>query len=177
MSGIASEPSATNGLHAIRLDASVGQVSVNATYFRHYFQRGVSLDARGRNLALAMFALAICCSTGMSVIVGAWPVIPFAGFELALLWLAFRMVAKHENDFEQITVSDGSVSVRQLVRGVPLEVNFYRDWLRLQVKYRGSVQQLAFIYREQRVEVGLGLNAVEKANLSRCLMRWIRKLN
>lgn len=63
-----------------------------------------SLTKRGRALWLCLFgmnALVVAFAAGM---IGAWPVIPFAGLEVALIAFAFWWIGRHDDDYETISV-------------------------------------------------------------------------
>lgn len=70
-----------------------------------------SLGAEAR-----LWALGAICATTLGVAagataIGAWPVMPFAGLEVALLAFAFRVLGRHDADFERLEIGGHEVRV------------------------------------------------------------------
>lgn len=64
-----------------------------------------SLGKSGRVLWICLIATNASLIAAMSVAIGAWPVVPFAGLEVLLVSLAFWTVSRHDRDFEQLEFS------------------------------------------------------------------------
>lgn len=64
-----------------------------------------SLAKFGRALWVYVFAINASLVAAVAVAIGAWPVVPFAGLEVLLVALAFWMVSRHDDDFEQLEFS------------------------------------------------------------------------
>lgn len=98
----------------------------------------------GTALAVAMFA----------ALVGAWPVLPFAGLEAVLLCLAFRCLARHDGDFERLEIDGGRVrwEARCANRTSALEAN--TAWARLLVEEDRGRCRLALRYAGRTVAIG-----------------------
>ena len=70
-----------------------------------------SLGAGARLWALgAICATTLCVAAGATAL-GAWPVMPFAGLEVALLVFAFRVLGRHDADFERLEIGGHEVRV------------------------------------------------------------------
>jgi uncharacterized membrane protein len=52
-------------------------------------------------IAMSVFVVAMGAAA-----VGAWLILPFAGIEVFLVWLAFHVIAKHEMDYESLVVTN-----------------------------------------------------------------------
>jgi uncharacterized membrane protein len=65
-----------------------------------------SITPRGRRLCLGFVAFNALVVAASAALLGAWPVVPFAGLEVVLVALAFRVVESHDADFERF-VTDG----------------------------------------------------------------------
>jgi uncharacterized membrane protein len=65
-----------------------------------------SLSRRGRGLWLILIATSVFVVAMGATAIGAWLILPFAGIEVFLVWLAFHMVAKHEMDYESLVVTN-----------------------------------------------------------------------
>lgn len=68
-----------------------------------------SLGPAGRRWVLGVIAAMTLGLAAAALAVGAWPVMPFAGLEVAAVWLAFRVVALHDRDYERIEVDETEV--------------------------------------------------------------------
>ena len=53
---------------------------------------------------VAMSIIPVACAMLM---LGAWMVLPFAGVEMVLLWVAFRVIGQHDADYEALMVAGG----------------------------------------------------------------------
>ena len=67
-----------------------------------------SLGKFGRALWICLFAVNASLLAVVSIAIGAWPVVPFAGLEVLLVALAFWAVSRHDDDFEQLEFSEGT---------------------------------------------------------------------
>lgn len=63
-----------------------------------------SLTSRGRRLWVGLVAANAVLISLVAVAIGAWPILPFAGLEALLVIIAFAVVARHDQDFEQLEV-------------------------------------------------------------------------
>src|SRR3974390_3557251 len=66
-----------------------------------------SLGPAGRRIFLGAMAVTTLGVAGFAAAIGAWPVMPFAGLEVALVVLAFHVVALHDADFERLEIGAG----------------------------------------------------------------------
>jgi uncharacterized membrane protein len=143
--------------------------------FEHFAKRTISLSAYGRSVALAFFAMALLCTSTMALMVGAWPVVPFAGLELLLLWVAFRWIASHDGDFERIQIEREELRVRRGFRSTQSEFVFHRPWVKLVVKRNGSHLSLALQHRGVVVPIGEDLDQPAREQLLSSLNKWVRR--
>src|SRR6266511_4826667 len=75
-------------------------------------RRNNSLSSSERLLAFGFILLvSVGIAAGFSLIFGAWPILPFAGIEMAVLYVAFRYVDRHAADFERITIRGSTVVI------------------------------------------------------------------
>lgn len=84
-------------------------------------------------LLVALTLLSMVIAFGFMHI-GAWLVLPFAGFELLLVFLAFVMVMRHGGDYEKIIISQESVEIEQCVLGNTTRMQFQRYWTRITLR-------------------------------------------
>ena len=67
-------------------------------------QANRSLTRRGRSIWIGMIGASTLMIASAAALIGAWPVVPFAGVEILLVAIAFHMVGAHDNDIEKLTV-------------------------------------------------------------------------
>src|SRR6267378_2000688 len=79
--------------------------------FVHLSVPNRSLGPLGRRWTLAAIAATTFAVAAGAAAIGAWPVMPFAGLEIALLALAFRVVQMHDGDFERLEIGEHEVRV------------------------------------------------------------------
>lgn len=80
--------------------------------------------------------------------------LPFAGLEALLLWLAFRCLARHDGDFERLEIDDGRVRWEARCAGRTSALEAHTAWARLMVGQRRGQFQLALRYAGQTVAIG-----------------------
>src|SRR5205814_1895191 len=108
-----------------------------------------------------------------AAVFGAWPVMPFAGLEIALLVLAFHVVASHDADFERLEIGEHEVRVeardaRRITRFVA-----HRPWVRAVYRERGARCTLRLAYAGRTVPLGRMLSDEGRRRLAGELRGWI----
>lgn len=122
--------------------------------FVHLSVPNRSLGPLGRRWAFAAIAATTFGVAAGAAVIGAWPVMPFAGLEIALLALAFRVVRLHDADFERLEIGEHEVRVeardaRHVTRFVA-----NRPWARVVVRERGARCTLRLAYAGRTVPLG-----------------------
>jgi uncharacterized membrane protein len=113
----------TAGVHYSELNTAAG--------FSRVVRRNNSLTSTGRLLVFAfIFAVSIGIATGFALL-GAWLVLPFAGLEMVVLWLAFRYVDRRAGDFERIAIAGDRVQIEVCEAGRRESHELNRCWARL----------------------------------------------
>lgn len=110
---------------------------------------------------------------------GAWPVLPFAGLEILLLWVALRHLARHAEDAQEITLDSKTLRIVTTSGAQARTDTFQTYWA--QVRYTpagiGMRQPQLIIHSHGReVEIGHLLNASEKQALAHKLKQQILAL-
>ena len=102
-----------------------------------------------------------------ATILGGWLVMPFAGLEVALLALAFHVVALHDGDFERLEI--GETEVRVEARDARFVTRFvaHRPWARVVVRERGARCTLGLAYAGHTVPLGRMLTDDGRRRLAR----------
>jgi uncharacterized membrane protein len=122
--------------------------------FVHLSVPNRSLGPRARRGCLAAIAATTFGVAAGATAFGAWPVMPFAGLEVALLWLAFHVVQQHDGDYERIEIGEGEVRLE--ARNAERETRFVaqRAWARVVLEERGRGCTLRLAYAGRTVPLG-----------------------
>ena len=137
-------------------------------------RRNNSLSSAGRRF---VFAFILTVSFGIagafSLVFGAWPILPFAGIEMAVLYVAFRHIDRHAADYERITIRGDSVAVevREGTRIAHFELNRY--WAQVVCEHEGA--HLALRSHGREIEVGRHLCDEQRLEMARGLARELRR--
>lgn len=128
--------------------------------FTHEVVRKCSLSQSGRTLALAfMGGTTLSVGLGISMAYGAWPVLPYAGLELLVLWLGFRWIAGHDGDYERISVVGSELRYETQIRRRVSRRCWNRHWITLMHRSRGC-----------RVELRVRSHGRESPEIGRMMM-------
>lgn len=136
-------------------------------------RRNNSLSSSGRWL---VFAFILVVSLGIAAVFslafGAWPIMPFAGLEMTVLYFAFRYMDRHEADYERITIRGESVAVevREGTHVNRLELSRY--WAKIVCDAECSRLKLRSHGRE--IEFGRHLCAEQRLAMASELARELR---
>ena len=113
-----------------------------------------SLGRRGRLGCVMALAATTSVVALAAAIVGAWPVVPFAGIEVALIAAAFRILARHDGDFERLEISGARVRLQARRAARITEFEGHAPWARLLVRRRAGRCELELSYAGRTVEIG-----------------------
>jgi len=141
--------------------------------FVHLSVPNRSLAPSARRWVLAGIAATVLLIAGAAMVIGAWLVMPFAGLEIAVLALAFRLVALHDGDFERLEIGD--YEVRGEGRDARRETRFvaHRPLARVVVRERGARCTLGLAYAGRMVPLGRLLSDEGRRRLAGQLRGWI----
>ena len=101
-----------------------------------------------------MIAITTMTISLAAAMIGAWPVMPFAGAEVLLLVLAFRVVASHDADFERLEIGEHEVSVERRDAKNVTRFVAHRPWARVVMRTRGARCTLGLAYAGRVVPLG-----------------------
>ena len=90
----------------------------NAGAYTLTAKRNNSLSTSGRYL---VFGFIFVVSFGISLafaVIGAWLILPFAGLEMLVLFLAFRYIDRRSDDYERLTLSGDKLLLERVERGM-----------------------------------------------------------
>ncbi len=120
----------------------------------------------------SLAAILSCIALGCAAL-GFWPVLPFAGLELAVLYGAVNWVQRRSETREYIRVDDASVVIEKrwkVWRGGTdrIAYSFQRPWTRIELRSGNPAHwpsRLLFRSRGQSVEIGAFLTDTERRGL------------
>jgi uncharacterized membrane protein len=134
-------------------------------------RRNNSLSATGGVLVLGSLVLISLVISLAFAYFGAWLVLPFAGVEMAVLWVAFHHVRRHAGDFESLAIKGDRVLVERWDRGKVSRIELNRYWAQV-VLHRGAMpghSVLALRSHGREVEFGRHLTEEQRYALARTL--------
>jgi uncharacterized membrane protein len=139
-------------------------------------RRNNSLSSTGRAVVLgSLVALSLAISLAFAF-QGAWLVLPFAGVEMAVLFLAFRCIERHAGDFESIAIKGDRVLVERWETGRLSRYEFNRYWAQVVVNqpvpHGKSILALRSHGRE--IEFGQHLTDDQRDALAQTLRQQLR---
>jgi|SRR4051812_18483868 uncharacterized membrane protein len=142
---------------------------VDPRTFVHVATPNRSLGVDGRRWVIAAIAVNTLGIAVFLASLGAWPVLPFAGLEVALVALAFRMLGRHDADYERLEVGEHEVryEVREAQRVASFVAN--RAWARVEVENRGERCSLRLLYAGRSVTLGRLLSDEGRRQLAAAL--------
>jgi uncharacterized membrane protein len=139
-----------------------------------------SLSVRG---ARVFFFAACAVPFGMGSVLawkGFWPVLPFAGLEMALLAWALKVSLERRYHSQTITVTEADVRVESRERLRSSQVVFPRHWARVKLR-RPAAQQhpsrLTIESHGRQCELGSFLTEEERRGLALRLQRLLARTN
>jgi uncharacterized membrane protein len=116
-----------------------------------------SLTPSGRALWLYLIGTNAAVIAAIALMVGAWPVIPFAGLEVALVAIAFWVIGRHDKDYETLDVNRDEFSWRRQHGQSVQEVKGNSVWVQFVMRRTRGQRHLFLRYRGQEVCVGCDL--------------------
>lgn len=122
--------------------------------FVHLSRPNRSLGPVGRRWVLCAIAATTLGIAAGAAALGAWPVMPFAGLEVALLALAFRAFGRHDADFERLEVGEHEVKVEARDAAKVTRFVAHRPWARVVLRERGARCTLGLAYAGRMVPLG-----------------------
>ncbi|MEO5676590.1 MAG: DUF2244 domain-containing protein [Usitatibacter sp.] len=131
---------------------------VESLPFVHLSKPNRSLGLVARRWILgAMAATTLGVAAGATAF-GAWPVMPFAGLEVAAVAFAFRVLRSHDADYERLEI--GEYEVRVEARDAQSVTRFvaHRPWARVLMRERGACCTLRLVYAGRAVPLGRWLS-------------------
>ena len=134
-------------------------------------RRNNSLSSSGRLLVFGfLLVVSVGIAAGFSLVFGAWPILPFAGIEMAVLFAAFRCMERHAGDYERITIRGAQVEVEVQDGSSVMRRELNRHWARV---IRAG-DRVALRSHGREVEIGRHLTDEQRLRLAREIERELR---
>jgi uncharacterized membrane protein len=139
-----------------------------------------SLSVRAALLFFGSVCFVSFTIAGFMAFAGFWPVLPFAGLEMAFLGWALKQSMERRHHRQTITVTDDNVSVELRDHEHSIELVFPRHWA--QVKLRRPVSRLhpsrlTIESHGRQCELGSFLTEAERRGLALQLQGLIGRVN
>jgi len=139
-----------------------------------------SLSVRGAQVFFAAACVVPCGVGAFLACKGFWPILPFAGLEMALLGWALRVSLERRFHRQTITVSEADVSIESQVRERCARVVFPRHWAQVKLRRPAAMQypsRLTIESHGRQCELGSFLTEEERRGLALRLQRLIGRVN
>ena len=149
-----------------------GIVREEACEYVSIARRNNSLSSSGRQLVFGVLLIvSVGIATGFSLILGAWPILPFAGIEMVVVFIAFRLVERHAGDYERITIRGTQVEIEVQEGSNVMRREMNRYWARV---VRAADGRVALRSHGHELEVGRHLCEEKRLELARELERELK---
>jgi uncharacterized membrane protein len=112
------------------------------------------------------------------LLLGAWLILPFTGFEMLLLFLGLYYVAKRRSrDCEWVTIREDGIETILFTGRKKTATSFPRNWARLELQEdeKWYTSRLLLGAHGKYTEIGAQLSAEEKRELYRDLSRALKQ--
>lgn len=137
-------------------------------------RRHASLNSTERRRAYGLIAVfSVLIASGFAV-AGAWLILPFAGLELAGLFIAFRRVARREGDYERLTIAGDQLVVERCTMGRTNRFECNRYWAQVVLSDAAGSCRLALRSRGREIEFGTYLSDGARKDAARELRNQLR---
>lgn len=139
-----------------------------------------SLPPSGFAIVMLLLAGGSFCVSIAFVLLGAWPVTPFFGVDVALVYLAFRASYRQARLREELRLTEERLTVDRVgVRGERRRWQFQPFWLRVTLEEKDeNTNRLVLTSHGRSLVVGSFLGPAERrgvaAALGEALTRWRR---
>ena len=148
--------------------------AANNEVFSLTLRRSCSLDAVERRRAFLLAALVSALIALAFAVVGAWPILPFAGLEVAALYVAFRVVSHAADDYEQVTIDGDRLQVERHTKGCVRRFDANRHWTQVIVRDSVGGRQVALRSHGKEIEFGTFLSEPARLDAARKLRDQLR---
>ena len=143
-----------------------------AAEFSLVARRNNSLSPSGRfRVFVFVFAVSIGIASAFAIF-GAWLILPFAGLEMLVLYLAFREIGRHAGDYERIAIGRDRVRVESCETGQLNHDELSRYWARVVASRDG--RYLALRSHGRELAIGRHRSDEQRLELAKALALQLR---
>ncbi len=128
-----------------------------------------SLTPRSARVFVGGIAIVTFAVAAFFALQGLWPILPFAGLEIALLWWAVRASMNDGRQRELILITDDSVVIERHGLAIPSRTVFARHWATVKLRDPPAAQhpcRLVIESHGRACEVGRFLTEEERIGLA-----------
>lgn len=139
-----------------------------------------SLTVRGARVFFASACVAPLGMGGFLALKGFWPILPFAGLEMALLAWALKVSLERRFHSQTITVTESDVAIESRDRGGAERIVFPRHWAQVKLRRPAASlhpSRLVIESHGRQCELGSFLTEEERRGLALRLQRLIGRVN
>lgn len=133
---------------------NLDSAEVDPRQFVHVATPNRSLGVNARRVVLGAIALNTMGIATFVAWLGAWPVLPFAGLEVALVALAFHVLGRHDADYERLEVDEHEVRYESRFGSEVARFTAHTAWARVEMRSRGERCALRLVYAGRSVALG-----------------------
>lgn len=133
-----------------------------------------SLSPNGRRFCFLVIAGTTTLIAGAATVVGAWMVLPFAGIEIFVLWFAFQILGRHDDDYERVRVVDREFSWVRRDCGRVEALSGNAAWAQVSAVAKNGRWQIGLRYLGKTVSVGQMISDEQRLSLCRSLVRALK---
>ena len=138
-----------------------------------------SLSPRGFALLMASLISTMALVGLYFAVLGAWPVLPFFGAEVILIFFAFRLNARDARTFETLRLTQDALTVEQVRPSGRRHKHSFQPphWLRIDLaKKPGGATDLILSSHGDSIVVGRFLSVDERREIARELRAALKRL-
>lgn len=139
-----------------------------------------SLTLHGARVFFGLACIAPFGIAGFMALRGFWPILPFAGLEMALLAWALKVSLERRFHRQTITITERDVSIESRQRSRCEHVVFPRHWAQVKLRrpaIRLHPSRLTIESHGRQCELGSFLTEEERRGLALRLQRLIGRIN
>ena len=137
-------------------------------------KRNCSLQHAERSRAFWLLALAPALIAVAFVSIGAWPIVPFVGLELGVLYVAFRRFGRRADDYEMVTLEGDRLVVESNTPGSRRRFESNRYWTQVVIHRDVRSCRIALRSHGREIEFGTLLNDGARLEAARRLQDLLR---
>lgn len=145
--------------------------------FRARITPNASLTRKGFLAVMALVVVVNFAAGAMFFAKGAWPVLPFLGLDVLLIWLAFRAYGVKSRAFEEVELTETDLVVHRVAwNGAHQAYRFEPYWTRLarDMASEEGLERLSLVSHGRALVIAHALSPPERARFADALEAALR---